>query len=930
MKTTLLVGCFILLSCLGLQAKGRLNMQIQTKEPLVMPISLVKVCLYQGDKALSCAISDANGKLSLNDVPSSGAGYRIEVQHIGYQTYIFHDWKGIDYNKTATITLERKEGVAQLPYVPGVTPRLFGKIYAEDTEAPLKNIKLSLYLAGGTVVEQYSHTDGSYRFSAAGQYDSLRISDANKGYFESKLIKAPLKDEYGTDLPVFMRSSGKSLLRIKVVEKGTGTIGENIPVEAELDRKTRAKGLTNSNGQVDLELAPYYYYLKIPGTELSERVQVASGEQDYKLELDTASFRQLDKASTFSLYLEHSFKSPSGVTVELKQEGKVLEKVSDVQPSSLRYNLKRGKYQVQVTHAEDIFVADFFVSYAGRKFLALAWKAGKWEELSPEEFEQRMRVEIERDRVESESSMLREDVVTYSSAHYGSPPVSARRPKGRPAPNRKRTLGGRVGGLNRRAPVESTANESYAALQENAYRDVKDEPLSTFSIDVDNASYSNIRRYVTSYQNIPKDAVRIEEMLNYFDYDYPEAKGKHPFSVYTEVATCPWNEKRQLVHIGLQGEKMNPNRVPSNNLVFLLDVSGSMSSPNKLPLLQKAFNLLVDQLDDKDKVSIVVYAGASGLVLPATSGDQKQVIKDALNKLSAGGSTAGGAGINLAYKIAEEQFIEKGNNRIILATDGDFNVGASNPGGLERLIEKKRDKGIFLTVLGLGMGNYKDDNLERLADKGNGNYAYLDNLREAYKFFVQELNSNLYTIAQDVKLQIEFNPNYVQSYRLIGYENRLLNNEDFNDDTKDAGELGAGHTVTAIYEIIPADSKESKPGAKVDKLKYQKSETTRAADSGELMTVKFRYKEPRGKESKLISHTVKAGAKDWRESSDNFRFSAAVAEFGMLLRDSEYKGEASMQQVVQLAQGALGEDLFGYRAQFAQLVDVYNWQLAQK
>lgn len=463
--------------------------------------------------------------------------------------------------------------------------------------------------------------------------------------------------------------------------------------------------------------------------------------------------------------------------------------------------------------------------------------------------------------------------------------------------------------------------ENYSQIQESRFQDAKKAPLSTFSIDVDRASYSNVRRFLQQGQKPPVDAVRIEEMVNYFTYNYPQPTGEAPFAVYTELSQCPWNKENQLLHIGLQGKEIATDNLPPSNLVFLLDVSGSMASPDKLPLLKSGLNLLVDQLRPQDKVAIVVYAGAAGLVLPSTPGNQKEKIWQALDKLEAGGSTAGGAGINLAYQVAQEQFMKGGNNRVILATDGDFNVGVSSDGALNRLIEEKRETGIFLTVLGFGTGNLKDSRMEQLADKGNGNYAYIDNILEAKKVFINEFGGTLFTIAKDVKLQLEFNPAKVKAYRLIGYENRTLQSEDFNDDKKDAGELGAGHTVTALYEIVPVNAKGTKT-APVDELKYQQSQLNKqATDTDELLTLKLRYKEPEGSKSQLITTTV-SGKSTVQPglTSDNFRFAAAVASFGMLLRDSEFKGNATYDQVLELAQSALGNDAEGYRAEFIKLV----------
>lgn len=474
--------------------------------------------------------------------------------------------------------------------------------------------------------------------------------------------------------------------------------------------------------------------------------------------------------------------------------------------------------------------------------------------------------------------------------------------------------------------------EEYDRIYENRFLETTENPLSTFSIDVDTASYANVRRYIKGSTLPPKDAVRIEEMINYFSYDYPQPAAEAPFSIVTEISSCPWNLSHKLVHIGLQGRKMRAEKRPPSNLVFLLDVSGSMCPANKLPLLKSAFKLLVEKLDDKDRVAIVVYAGAAGLVLDSTPGFEKSKINGALDKLHAGGCTAGGAGIRLAYKIALENFIKEGNNRVILATDGDFNIGVSSTSELVRMIEEKREKGVFLTVLGFGMGNYKDSRMENLADKGNGNYFYIDNLLEAKKVFIEEMSATLFTIAKDVKIQVEFNPAKVKAYKLIGYENRMLKKEDFNDDKKDAGELGAGHTVTALYEIIPAGSLEEV--SSVDELKYQEMKIKRGTvKSSEIMTVKLRYKEPDGKKSKLIVKAVPDKKVKLHKASENFRFSAAVAQFGLLLRDSQFKEKASYESVLELAKKAKGKDTHGYRAEFIKLVEVsklMNEALAEK
>ena len=459
-------------------------------------------------------------------------------------------------------------------------------------------------------------------------------------------------------------------------------------------------------------------------------------------------------------------------------------------------------------------------------------------------------------------------------------------------------------------------NEEYSKINENEFKPALKSPLSTFSIDVDKASYANVRRYLNQGENPPADAVRVEEMINYFDYDYPAPKGEHPFEIYTELGECPWQKRHQLLHIGIQGKKIPTDNLPPSNLVFLLDVSGSMSHFNKLPLLKKSLKILVDNLRAEDKVSIVVYAGAAGCVLEPTAGDQKHKIKEALDKLEAGGSTAGGAGIMLAYKKAKENFMPNGNNRIILATDGDFNIGISNNNQLEDLIVKERESGVFLTVLGFGMGNYKDAKVEILADKGNGNYAYIDNMQEASKVLVTEFGGTLYTIAKDVKIQVEFNPTKVQAYRLVGYENRKLNDEDFKDDTKDAGELGAGHTVTALYEIIPI-GEESEFVKETDKLKYQ---NVRLTTSKEFATIKFRYKNPDGGKSIEMIKTIDSQITPLAKTSDNFRFSSSVAMSGMLLRKSKFKQGASYELVITTAQDAKGDDKEGYKAEFIRLM----------
>lgn len=470
---------------------------------------------------------------------------------------------------------------------------------------------------------------------------------------------------------------------------------------------------------------------------------------------------------------------------------------------------------------------------------------------------------------------------------------------------------------SRRKSTKYTS-ESYAEINENVFKEVASSPLSTFSVDVDAASYSNIRRFINQGSLPPSDAVRIEEMINYFDYDYPQPKKDIPFSVNSELSICPWNKDHLLLQIGLQGRKIPSDLLPPSNIVFLLDVSGSMSSENKLPLLKSSFRLLLDQFREQDKVAIVVYAGDSGVALESTSGQYKKQILNALEKLEAGGSTSGAAGLELAYEIAIKNFIENGNNRIILATDGDFNVGPSSDQAMKKMIKKNRDKGVEISVLGFGMGNYKDSKMETIADNGNGNYYYIDNLLEARKVLVKEFGGTFYTIAKDVKFQLEFNPYYVSEYRLIGYENRLLENEDFKNDKKDAGDIGAGHSVTALYEIILSENK-SKTG---NSLKYQTSVLTNyAQESNDLITLKLRYKPAKRKKSKLIEQVVKNTLTSGASISNNFKFAAAVASFGMLLRDSKHKGTTNWTSTIELAKAGKGVDPEGYRGEMIRLME---------
>ncbi len=459
--------------------------------------------------------------------------------------------------------------------------------------------------------------------------------------------------------------------------------------------------------------------------------------------------------------------------------------------------------------------------------------------------------------------------------------------------------------------------EGYERIFENDFLAVGPNPLSTFGIDVDRASYANVRRFIRGGQLPPADAVRIEELINYFTYELDTPDGPDPFAVHTEMAPAPWNPLHHLVRIGIQGRKIDTENLPASNLVFLLDVSGSMRPANKLPLLKSALRLLVMQIRPEDRVAIVVYAGAAGLVLEPTAGSEKELILDAIDRLEAGGSTAGGAGIQLAYDVAQRYNVEGGNNRIILATDGDFNVGASSDAEMVRLIEERREEGTFLTVLGFGTGNLQDAKMEKLADHGNGNFAYIDTELEAQKVLVSEFGGTLHTIAKDLKVQVEFNPTRVRGYRLIGYENRMLAAEDFNDDTKDAGDLGAGHTVTALYEVIPTGVASATPVRGLDDLRYQSTEVRNEASSPELMFVKLRYKDPDGKKSRLLTHTVIDGT---TMPSADFMFAASVAAFGMVLRDSKYCGATDMEEILRWARDSVGTDTQGYRSEFVDLV----------
>lgn len=466
--------------------------------------------------------------------------------------------------------------------------------------------------------------------------------------------------------------------------------------------------------------------------------------------------------------------------------------------------------------------------------------------------------------------------------------------------------------------IYEESRETYKAIDESGFKSTAKDPVTTFSADVDKASYSNVRRMLNYGQKPHKDAVRIEELINYFDYNYapPSEGSKTPLNATTTLSSCPWNPDNYLLRVGLQAKKIDLAKAPPSNIVFLIDTSGSMDEPNKMPLLKASFKLLLDNLRPEDRIAIVVYASQTGIALPSTPAKEKEKISKVIDDLVASGSTAGGAGLQTAYEVAEKNFLPKGNNRIILATDGDFNVGISSRDELQRLVEEKRNNGIYISVLGYGMGNYRDDMAETIANKGNGNYAYIDNFTEAKKVLVNEFGGTLYTVAKDVKLQLEFNPQYVKEYRLVGYENRALANEDFEDDKKDAGEIGAGHTVTALYELIPAK------GATTDGLRYQKQ--VKEGFANELAFLKIRYKDPVVKDAKSVEENIPIpfSLTDLTQTDDDYRFAASVAEWGMLLRNSKYKAKSSYKQVIDLAKNAIGKDEEGYRKEFIRLVEL--------
>ena len=492
-----------------------------------------------------------------------------------------------------------------------------------------------------------------------------------------------------------------------------------------------------------------------------------------------------------------------------------------------------------------------------------------------------------------------------------------------PMMNVNAALSGQVSSLYIRgtAYMPNQNQESYQKVKENKFINPLKEPLSTFAADVDAASYSNVRRFINSGSLPEKDAVRVEEMINYFQYEVAAPKNGEPVNIVTELTKAPWNTAHQLMRVTLKAKDMPTAKLKASNLVFLIDVSGSMMGPGRLPLVKASLKMLVDQLRDIDHVAIVTYAGSAGVKLESTPGDEKMKIKSAIEELEAGGSTAGAAGIKKAYEIAKQQFIKGGNNRIILASDGDFNVGESSDESMEELIAKESKSGIFLTVIGYGMGNLKDSKMEILADKGHGNYAYIDNISEARKAMVTEFGGTLFTVAKDVKIQVEFNPTYVQAYRLVGYENRLLEAEDFNNDQKMGGDMGVGHVVTALYEIVPVGAESGMVGT-VDPLKYQQhaSQAT-GRRNAELATVKFRYKEPEGEKSKLQQKVVGTAVTELNKVSEDLRFATAVAELGLLLRDSDFKQKANFDQLIVRAKASKGKDEEGYRAEFIRMAE---------
>jgi Ca-activated chloride channel family protein len=581
-------------------------------------------------------------------------------------------------------------------------------------------------------------------------------------------------------------------------------------------------------------------------------------------------------------------------TVVLYQADTLLEsQTTDLDGGYFFANLRAGTYKLEVS----------FLGYATQRMEGILLKPGA-----------RLRLDVQM----TSAALLDEVVVTgyrvplieQDNTTQGRTVVTSEEMRAQRKEHRPRKIATGATGLSPASPSTSGIKDqeprrgsAYNKIVENDFIKTNKEPISTLSTDVDRAAYTNVRGLINAGQEVPEDAVRIEEMINYFCYSDPFPRGEDPVAATTELSECPWNPDNQLLRIGVRARGMHPAQAPASNVVFLVDVSGSMSNPNKLPLVTQGLKMVANNLRQEDKVSIVVYAGAAGLVLPPTSGGDRNKIIDALNKLSAGGSTAGGAGIQLAYKTARDHFIEGGNNRIILVTDGDFNVGTSDQDALVALVEKERESGVFLTIIGCGQGNYQEGMMQELADRGNGNHGFLDSYAEARKLLVDEFGGTVYTVAKDVKLQLEFNPELVAGYRLIGYENRLLNTEDFDDDTKDAAEMGAGHVVTVLYEIEPVRQRKAKA----------------AAYLGEL---RLRYKQPNGDTSKKMTWNISAKASSLTKASDDLRWAAAVAEFGLLLRDSKFKGEATYERCEANVQAALGPDPFGYRKEMLELLRV--------
>ena len=595
-----------------------------------------------------------------------------------------------------------------------------------------------------------------------------------------------------------------------------------------------------------------------------------------------------------------------GATVELASPDRVVATTVTATDGSFKFaDVAAGSYEIRVTLAGfRRSVTSVAVGTAAGPLLRIKLLVGSVSETV---------------KVESQSPIL--GALNPSAVPRAGDPSYRPAPAAPPPPAAIGVASGRGAGAAGGSPGYQFQGEAYASIEENGFRRPTEHPLSTFSIDVDTASYANVRRFLNDGRLPPPDAVRVEELINYFRFDYADRTQGAPFGLTTELVACPWNGRHRLALIGLQAKRLPEGRTPPRNLVFLLDVSGSMASEDKLPLVKTAMKMLAETLTSQDRVAIVTYAGTTGVALPATRGDRPAAILDAISSLSAGGSTNGGAGIQLAYEIASANFVKGGINRVILATDGDFNVGITTLNDLTRLIEQKRESGVFLSVLGVGTGNLKDATMEKLADKGNGNYSYLDSLSEARKVLIAEAGSTLVTVAKDVKIQVEFNPALVGAYRLVGYENRRLRSRDFNDDTKDAGEMGAGHTVTALYEIVPPGESIDSPG--VDPLKYQRPagapSPRETAASDELMTVKVRYKQPDGSRSSLVTVPV-AGRNT--TAPRHVTFAAAVAEFGMLLRESPYKADATWTDVLKLATEGRGVDRDGYRAEFIRLVEL--------